>query len=118
MWASYWQYNKYDCRKVWLQSKGWKCTQKAKVENVHKKQRLKMYKKTELLVFWTKLDTLFDIYVNINTVVNLHKKYQGDKKDSILNKYSKDNNSIDEIMDQIETGNNYHWNNLLPKEQN
>ena len=77
-----------------------------------------MYKKTELLVFWTKLDTLFDIYVNINTVVNLHKKYQGDKKDSILNKYSKDNNSIDEIMDQIETWNNYHWNNLLPKEQN
>ena len=47
--------------------------------------------------------SIFDFYLNPNTVVALHKKYQGDKIDSILNKYSRDNNSIDDQMDKTET---------------
>ena len=30
-----------------------------------------------------------DFYLDSNTIVDLHKKYQGDKIDSKLNKYSK-----------------------------
>ena len=45
---------------------------------------------------------MLDFYLNPNTVADLDKKYQRHKIDCILNKYSKDDNSIDEIMDQIE----------------
>ena len=45
-------------------------------------------------------------YLKPSSIVDLLKMYQLVKIDSILNKYSKDANSIDEIMDQTETRRN------------
>ena len=48
-------------------------------------------------------NNLLDYYLDPNTIVELHKKYQHNKMDNVLNKYSKDSSSIDQIIDKIET---------------
>ena len=48
-------------------------------------------------------NNLLDYYLDSNTIVELHKKYQHNKMDNVLNKYSKDSSSIDQIIDKIET---------------
>ena len=45
-------------------------------------------------------------YLKPSSIVDLLKKHQRVKIDSILNKYSKEANSIDEVMDQTETRRN------------
>ena len=47
--------------------------------------------------------SMLDFYFDPNAIADLRKRYQHDKIDSILEKYWKYSNSIDEIMDQIET---------------
>ena len=46
---------------------------------------------------------MLDFYLYPNTIADLHEKYQHNKIDSILDKYSKSSNSVNEIMDLIET---------------
>lgn len=58
--------------------------------------------KKEFLVLWTKLDIRACFFANPITILNQHKKYQRNKIDRILNKYSENSNSVDEIMDQVE----------------
>ena len=47
-------------------------------------------------------NALLDYYLDPNTIIELHKKYQHDEIDSLLNKYSKDVSFIDQIIDNIE----------------
>ena len=48
-------------------------------------------------------NALLDYYLDPNTIVELYKKYQHDKIDSVINKYAKDISSIDQITGNIET---------------
>ena len=48
-------------------------------------------------------NNFLDYYIDSNSIVELHKKYQHHKIDSALNKYSKGSSSIDRIIDKIET---------------
>ena len=47
-------------------------------------------------------NNLLDYYLDPNTIVELHKIHQCNKKDSILNKCLKDGSSIDQVIDEIE----------------
>lgn len=48
-----------------------------------------------------KYDSL-DYYLDLSITFELHKSFESKKIDSILNKYSKDDSPIDEIIDQME----------------
>lgn len=48
-----------------------------------------------------KYDSL-DYYLDLSITFELHKSFESNKIDSILNKYSKDDSPIDEIIDQME----------------
>lgn len=48
-----------------------------------------------------KYDSL-DYYLDLSITSELHKSFESNKIDSILNKYSKDDSPIDEIIDQME----------------
>lgn len=43
-----------------------------------------------------------DCYLDLSITFELHKSFESNKIDSILNKYSKDASPIDEIIDQME----------------
>lgn len=45
---------------------------------------------------------MLDFHLDPNAIAYLYKKQQRDKIDTILNKYSKDGNSVDEITDEID----------------
>ena len=48
-----------------------------------------------------KYDSL-DYYLDLSITFELHKSFESNKIDSMLNKYSKDDSPIDEIIDQME----------------
>ena len=60
------------------------------------KQRLKLKTKNEIR------NAFRNDFLDPNSIVELHRNYQHNKIDTVLNKYSKDNNSIDQIIDKIE----------------
>ena len=45
---------------------------------------------------------MLDYYLDLSITFELHKSFESNKIDSILNKYSKDDSPIDEIIDQME----------------
>lgn len=46
--------------------------------------------------------SMFDFYLSLNAIVDLHKKYHHEKIDGIVEQFSKNSNAFDEFMDQIE----------------
>ena len=46
--------------------------------------------------------SMFDFYLSLNAIVDLHEKYHHEKIDGIVEQFSKNSNAIDEFMDQIE----------------
>ena len=60
-------------------------------------------KKIVISVLNTITNNLVDYCLDPNTIVEMHKKYQHNKIDSLLSKNSADNGSIDHIIDEIET---------------
>ena len=74
------------------------------VEEYDPKKRVETEdKKRVIIIFNIIRNNLLDYYLDSNTIVELHKKYQHNKMDSVLNTHSKDSSSIDQIIDKIET---------------
>lgn len=46
--------------------------------------------------------SMFDFYLSLNAIGDLHEKYHHEKIDGIVEQFSKNSNAIDEFMDQIE----------------
>lgn len=46
--------------------------------------------------------SMFDFYLSLNAIGDLHEKHHHEKIDGIVEQFSKNSNAIDEFMDQIE----------------
>ena len=73
------------------------------VKNYQPETKVEVQDKQRIVSILNKIkyDSL-DYYLDLSITFELHKSFESNKIDSILNKYSKDDSPIDEIIDQME----------------